>query len=140
MAAQVQPSLLEKELVDIFMDNLQSSYFERMIGSASSDFSYLVAVGERIENELKSRKTQGASNSHTGENESSRDSKGEEEDETDAIMETHQASQAPSPLTYYQYSYASVVQCQQPLLPGPQYQQRWPRPHNQQAWNSNNHH
>lgn len=53
LAARVQPSLLERELVDMFMGNLQRPYSEKMVGSTSSGFFDLVIVGERIENMIK---------------------------------------------------------------------------------------
>lgn len=62
LAAPVQPPLLEKELVDLFMDTLQGPYFERMIGSTLFDFSHLVSVGARIESMLKIGKIQDISN------------------------------------------------------------------------------
>lgn len=58
MAARVQPPLLERELVDMFMGTLQGLYLDRMIGSASYGFSDLDIVGERIENRLKIGKIQ----------------------------------------------------------------------------------
>ncbi|XP_050915560.1 uncharacterized protein LOC127130632 [Lathyrus oleraceus] len=54
LAAQVQAPLLYKELVDLFVDTLQSPYFERMVGNALSDFAHLVTIGERIESALQS--------------------------------------------------------------------------------------
>lgn len=57
MAAQVQPSLLDIELVDMFMDSLQSSYFERMVGIVSSNLYGLVKYGEHIERVLKNEKS-----------------------------------------------------------------------------------
>lgn len=63
VGARVQPPLLEKELVDMFMDTQQGPYFEMMIGNASSSFSDQVIIGERIENNLKRGKIQGASSS-----------------------------------------------------------------------------
>lgn len=38
LAARVQPPLLERELVDMFMSTLQGPYLDRMVGSASSSF------------------------------------------------------------------------------------------------------
>lgn len=58
LAARVQPPLLEKELVDMFIGTLQGSYQEKLIGSTSIGFSYLVVARERIENCLKSGKVQ----------------------------------------------------------------------------------
>lgn len=60
LAARVQPPLLEKELVYMFMSTLQGPYLDRMVGSASAGFSDLVVAGEHIENCLKSGKIQGA--------------------------------------------------------------------------------
>lgn len=58
LAARVQPPLLERELVDMFMGNLQGPYLERMVGSTTFGFSDLVLVGERIENMIKMGKIQ----------------------------------------------------------------------------------
>src|SRR3954471_9985558 len=60
MASRVQPPLLEKELVDMFMATLQGPYYDKMVGSVSSGFSDLVVIGERIENEIRNGKIQGA--------------------------------------------------------------------------------
>lgn len=57
-AARVHPPLLKRELVDMFMGNLQGPYLGRMVGSTSSDFSDLVLVSERIENMIKMGKIQ----------------------------------------------------------------------------------
>lgn len=56
LASQVEPPLLEKELVDTFTDTLHSPFYEKMIGSSSTGFSDLVTIGERIEHGLKSGK------------------------------------------------------------------------------------
>src|SRR3954469_14496891 len=61
MASRVQPPLLEKELVKMFMATLQGPYYDKMAGSVSSGFSDLVVIGERIEDGIKSGKIQGAS-------------------------------------------------------------------------------
>lgn len=53
LLARIQPPMLDKELVDMFLDTLQSPYMERMIDIVSSDFSDLVIVGEYIEGGLK---------------------------------------------------------------------------------------
>ncbi|XP_050889775.1 uncharacterized protein LOC127095074 [Lathyrus oleraceus] len=54
LAACVEPPLLDKELMELFRDTLQSPYFERMISSATSDFAHLVIIGERVDSALKS--------------------------------------------------------------------------------------
>lgn len=56
LTAQVEPPLAKWELVDLFMDTLHIPFFEKMIGSGSSEFSYLVSIGERFKHELKSGK------------------------------------------------------------------------------------
>ncbi|XP_050895943.1 uncharacterized protein LOC127102641 [Lathyrus oleraceus] len=58
LASRVQPPFLERELVDMFMGNLQGPYLDRMVGSTSSGFSDLVLAGERIENMIKMGKIQ----------------------------------------------------------------------------------
>ncbi|XP_058743213.1 uncharacterized protein LOC131616015 [Vicia villosa] len=60
MASRVQPPLMDKELVDIFMSTLQGPYYDKMVGSISSGFSNLVVIGERIEDGIKNGKIQGA--------------------------------------------------------------------------------
>ncbi|XP_050898906.1 uncharacterized protein LOC127105746 [Lathyrus oleraceus] len=60
LAACIEPPLLDKGLMELFRDTLQSPYFERMINSAASDFANLVTIGERIESALKSGRIQGA--------------------------------------------------------------------------------
>lgn len=72
--AHVKSSLLEKELVDMFMDTLQSPYFERTVGSALTSFSNLVKVGECIESGLKSERLQCVSSMQTIESKSLSDS------------------------------------------------------------------
>src|SRR4051812_42271564 len=62
LASRVQPPLLERELVDMFMNTLKDPYLKMMIGCASSEFSNLVVVGERIENALRMGKVQDIAN------------------------------------------------------------------------------
>lgn len=54
MVSRVQPPLLERQLVDLFMGTLSSKYYERMLGSVSSEFSNFVIIEERIEDGMKS--------------------------------------------------------------------------------------
>ncbi|XP_050889757.1 uncharacterized protein LOC127095055 [Lathyrus oleraceus] len=60
--ARVKSPFLERELVYMFMGNLQGSYLDRMVGSTSSGFSDLVLAGERIENMIKMGKIQNSDN------------------------------------------------------------------------------
>ncbi|XP_050908690.1 uncharacterized protein LOC127122394 [Lathyrus oleraceus] len=86
LAACVEPPLLDKELMELFRDTLQSPYFERMISNPSSDFANLVTIGERIESALKSGRIQGASSNQASKTESLSDSQKEEDNETNAVM------------------------------------------------------
>lgn len=53
MVATVQPPLMERELVDMFMGTLQGPYYMMMIGSTSVGFSDLVMAGKRVETGIK---------------------------------------------------------------------------------------
>ena len=53
LAARVQPPLLERELVDMFMNTLQGPYYSAMIGCTSTGFTDLVMAGERVEAGIK---------------------------------------------------------------------------------------
>lgn len=58
LASRVQSPLLERELIDMFMGNLQGPYLNRMIGSTSLGFSDIVLAGKRVENMIKMGKIQ----------------------------------------------------------------------------------
>lgn len=112
----MQPPLLEKELVNIFIDNLQGSFFEKMIDNMSSSFFDLVKIGERVENGLKSGKIQNASSSLISENESLSSSQEEEGNKPNVVMED------------VEYSYGK------PIMPRVSYRQPLIFPHlNRQA-------
>lgn len=66
LVARVQPPLLEKELVGMFMDTLQGPYLDRLTRSTTSGFSNLVIIGERIENGLKIGKIQNTTTAASG--------------------------------------------------------------------------
>ncbi|XP_050914983.1 uncharacterized protein LOC127129923 [Lathyrus oleraceus] len=129
LAARVEPPLLDKEVMELFRDTLQSPYFERMISSAASDFAHLVSIGERIEHGLKSGKIQCASNSQSIESESIANSPKEEEVEVNAVWEAPQASHQTSFSLHGQY----------PTTQGPpQYQQQTP-PQQPYKWQNTPH-
>jgi len=48
-AAQVNPPLLEKEMINLFVNAFKAPYFEYLVGSYAQYFSNLVAIAERIE-------------------------------------------------------------------------------------------
>ena len=60
LAIRVLPPLLEREMIDMFIGNLQAPYLDIMVGSTSSGFSDLVLVGKMIENLNKMGKIQNA--------------------------------------------------------------------------------
>ncbi|CAL5211971.1 unnamed protein product [Lathyrus oleraceus] len=137
LTACVEPPLLDKELMELFRDTLQSPYFERMISSAASDFANLVTIGERIESALKSGRIQGASSNQASETESLSNSQ-KEEDEINAVMAnvrySHDApaiaygcspsQQSPFPTPRYPY--------RQPARPRAPFKQPWTVPHTNQ--------
>ena len=53
LAAQVQPSMTDKELNKMFLNTLKVSYYDRMIGNSNNNFSDVVFAGEMIENGVK---------------------------------------------------------------------------------------
>ncbi|KAF1894444.1 hypothetical protein Lal_00043600, partial [Lupinus albus] len=54
--AQVKPKLSDEESVSMFIDTLQTPFFDQMIGNVHSDFRQLIRIGERIENRFGSGK------------------------------------------------------------------------------------
>jgi len=56
LAAQVEPPLLDKEMVATFVNTLQSPFYEHVLGNVSSNFADIIIIGERIEVGLKSGK------------------------------------------------------------------------------------
>ncbi|XP_050897650.1 uncharacterized protein LOC127104509 [Lathyrus oleraceus] len=138
LAACIEPPLLDKELMELFRDTLQSPYFERMISNAASDFANLVTIGECTESALKSGRIQGASSNQASETESLSDSQKEEYDEINAVMAdvgySHDAptkpygsspsQQSPFPTPRYPY--------RQPTNPRAPFKQPWNVPHTNQ--------
>ena len=55
-AAQVQPTLTDKELNKMFLNTLKTPYYDRMIGNSNKDFSDVVSAGEMIEAGVKQGK------------------------------------------------------------------------------------
>jgi len=48
-ATQVNPSLLGKEMINLFVNTFKASYFEYLVGSSAQHFTNLVVIVERIE-------------------------------------------------------------------------------------------
>ena len=53
LAAQVQPSMTDKELNKTFLNTLKAPYYDRMIGNLNNNFSDVVFAREMIENGVK---------------------------------------------------------------------------------------
>ncbi|KAA0033216.1 Gag-pro-like protein [Cucumis melo var. makuwa] len=49
IVAQVRPSITDKELTAMFISIIRAPYYDRMVGSASTNFSDVITIGERIE-------------------------------------------------------------------------------------------
>src|SRR3954471_15203420 len=58
--AQVQPPLLDHELIDLFMGTLKGPYLQHMVSNTSPSFSDVVIIGEQVENCVKAGTIQGA--------------------------------------------------------------------------------
>lgn len=56
LAAQIEPLLVEKEMIAMFIDTLQSPFYDRMIGSVSSNFSDIVIIREQVESRMRTGK------------------------------------------------------------------------------------
>jgi len=53
LAAKVAPPLHESEMITMFVETLEDPFYERVLGSVSSNFFDLVTIGERVERGLK---------------------------------------------------------------------------------------
>lgn len=114
MDVRVRPPLFDTELVDIFMGTLQGMYFQKMVGSISSNFSDVIIIDEHIENELKTRKIYGGANHQIVAKKPQSNFTRKKEGETSDVMANFhpkfQASIAPVP--QYPYPYVVAVQYQ----------------------------
>ena len=63
LAGRVQPPLMNRGLVDMFMGTLTGPIFNLLIGSSSSGFTELILTGERVESGIRSGKIPIASTS-----------------------------------------------------------------------------
>ena len=52
-ATQVNPPLLEKEMISLFCNTFKAPYFEYLVGSFAQRFSDLVDIAERIEQAIR---------------------------------------------------------------------------------------
>ena len=58
LAGRVQPSLFDRELVDMFLGMLSGPLFNHLISSSSAGFTELILTGERVEAGIRSGKIQ----------------------------------------------------------------------------------
>ncbi|KAA0052133.1 Gag-pro-like protein [Cucumis melo var. makuwa] len=66
MAVEVQPPLTDKEMTSMFMNNLWAPFYDQMIGNASTNFSDIIVVGERIEYGIKHERLAEATTEYSG--------------------------------------------------------------------------
>lgn len=86
MTSRVRSALSHNELVDIFMGTLQGLYFEKMIGSSSTNFVDMVTIGEHVENQMKSGNIAGTIAPQTMNKKPYGDFMKKKEEETSAVM------------------------------------------------------
>jgi len=93
LAAQVVPSMMEKEMITMIVDTLPVFYYEKMVGYTASSFVDLVFADERIEVGLKRGKFNHPAwtNEKTGANE-----EGENDGETLSMTAIPTRSNFPS--------------------------------------------
>ncbi|XP_058741285.1 uncharacterized protein LOC131613654 [Vicia villosa] len=101
LASRVQPPLLERELIDMFMDTLQDPYLNRMVGCAASEFSTLVVIGERIEHGLMTGKIQNAATNF--------EFPEQDGEETSTISEVGEKDHAYSPVHIPCYQMTEII-------------------------------
>ncbi|XP_050920203.1 uncharacterized protein LOC127137822 [Lathyrus oleraceus] len=118
VVSRVQPALSDNELVDLFMGTLQGLYFEKMIGSSSTNFADMVTIGERDESGLKSGKITDTTAQQTTNKRPhwgfAKKNKGGENAVTAKARPRYQFLMAHMP--YYPYSYITAAQYQQPTF------------------------
>ncbi|XP_050883676.1 uncharacterized protein LOC127086894 [Lathyrus oleraceus] len=116
MASRVRPALSDNELVDIFMGTLQGLYFEKMIGSSSTNFDDMITIGERVESGLKSGKITDTTAQQTTNKRLhggfANKKKGKANAVTARARPRYQFPTAHMP--YYPYPYVAAAQYQQP--------------------------
>ncbi|XP_050920283.1 uncharacterized protein LOC127137919 [Lathyrus oleraceus] len=116
MAYRVRLALSDNELVDIFMGTLQGLYYEKIIGSSSTNFVDMVTIGERVENGLKSGKIIDTTAPQTTNKRSHGGFTKKKEGEANAIT-VSASPQYQFPMThmsYHPYPYVVDAQYQQP--------------------------
>jgi len=123
LAAQVEPPLYEKEMITMFIETLQTPFYEHVFGSVSSNFSDIVTIGERIEHGLKTGKiAQGSPATTDSKNPGINPGKKKEGEVQVASTAPYWGGYRPQYLPNYRPSSAYVAN----VMPG--YSQTTPRP------------
>ncbi|KAA0036947.1 uncharacterized protein E6C27_scaffold86G00270 [Cucumis melo var. makuwa] len=94
MDAEVQPPLTDKEMTSMFINTLRAPFYERMIGNASTNFSDIIVIGERIEYGIKHGRLAEATTEYGGIKKGTISKK--KEGEIHAIV--HTVSETPKPV------------------------------------------
>ncbi|XP_050919781.1 uncharacterized protein LOC127137354 [Lathyrus oleraceus] len=128
MVSRVRPTLSYNELVDIFMGTLHGMYFEKMIGSSSTNFTDMITIREHVESGLKSGKITDTTAPQSVNKRSHGGFAKKNEGEANTVMaKAHPRYRVlMAPMPYYPYPYVAAAQYQQPSF---QYQ---PQRSNQQ--------
>ncbi|KAK5833781.1 hypothetical protein PVK06_017639 [Gossypium arboreum] len=63
ISAQVEPPLTKTEITVLFINTLKAPFYDKLVGSATKDFSDIVISGELIENAVKSDRMEGSEGS-----------------------------------------------------------------------------
>ena len=53
VAAQVQPPLTEREHITTFVSTLKGVYFEKLVGTVTTNFSDLIITGGQVEDAIR---------------------------------------------------------------------------------------
>ena len=56
MATQVQPPLVEKEIIMLFLNTLQEPYYDRLLPSATKNFANMIMAGNLVDHAIKNKK------------------------------------------------------------------------------------
>lgn len=117
MASRVRLALSDNKVVDIFMGKLQGLYYEKMIGSSSTNFADMVTISERVENGMKSGKITYTTTLQATDKKSHGGFTKKKDGETSVVtVSVHPQYQfLMAPMSYYPYPYVVAAQYQQPL-------------------------
>ena len=98
------------------MGTLHGMYFEKMIGSSSTNFADMVTIGERVESGLKSGKITDTTEPQTINKRPHGGFTKKKEGEAKTVMaKARPRYRVPTaPMMYYPYQYVAVSQYQQP--------------------------